>query len=100
MGKPVAHDLQQGLLTLPSIYYLEENPKDEAIGELLSGNALDESQAENLAVAIRESGALQRAVGDADKLRGRAREAIETLPDSAEHRALVDLTDYVVSRLH
>ena len=47
VGKPVAHDLQQGLLTLPSIYYLEDHPDDEAIRELLNGNTLEESQAED-----------------------------------------------------
>ena len=35
MGKPVASDLRQGLITLPAIYYLESNPKEQ----LSPGNA-------------------------------------------------------------
>jgi len=100
VGKPVAHDLQQGLLTLPSIYYLEENPDDEALGELLNGNTLEVVEAEALAMAIRQSGAVQRAIEDAEKLRGRARDALSALPASDERQALYDLTEYVVSRLH
>lgn len=100
IGKPVAHDLAQGLLTLPAIYYFEEHPQDEDIRSLLNGDSLDASRAETLVDAIRSSGALQQAIDDAEAQKMRALEALEAVPPSIERQALADLADYVVARLH
>ena len=43
MGKPVASDLRQGLITLPVLYYLENHPKDEDMRNILESNFCDEN---------------------------------------------------------
>jgi len=37
MGKPVAGDLLQGVLTLPAILFMEQHPEDNPIKEMLAG---------------------------------------------------------------
>ena len=37
VGKPVASDLRQGLITLPALYYLDDQPDDPVIGLMRNG---------------------------------------------------------------
>ena len=36
-GKPVGHDLRQGLLTLPAIFFFHEHPEDPDVAAFQSG---------------------------------------------------------------
>ena len=99
VGKPVAHDLQQGLMTLPTIYYYEDHPQDEDIQQILAGESLEESRALALAEAIRSSNGIRRVQDDAETHKSAALIALNELPPSVEKQALNDLADYVLARL-
>ena len=43
MGKPVASDLRQGLITLPVLYYLENHPSDTDLRNILESSFCDEN---------------------------------------------------------
>ena len=98
MGKPVASDLRQGLITLPALFYLETNPDDPILMGMLKSNFCDEDCINNLLASIRNSGAIHRSMDEARQAVSRALEALHQLPDGSERRALEDLARYIVER--
>ncbi len=98
VGKPVASDLRQGVITLPAIYYHEEKPDDENMRAVLTGNVYNDEVMKTLVDAIRKSGVIDRAMGEARSFIGKGIEAVRSLPQSAERGALIELAEYVVNR--
>lgn len=98
VGKPVASDLRQGLITLPTIYFSESHPDDPDMKILLSGNLPDEDGMTRLARKIRESGAIQRSMEEAHSLVATGLHALDSFPDCPQRMALVQLSRYFVDR--
>lgn len=98
VGKPLANDLRQGLITLPTLYYLESNPQDSELQAVLNGNLYNGALMDQLIESIRHSGAIQQALEDAQKYVDRGLAQLAYLPDCPEHAALEDLTIYIVRR--
>jgi len=98
VGKPVASDLRQGLITLPAIYYIEAHPDDPDLQLLLKGNHYHEESLTRLAEAIGESSAIGETMNVANQYVGRALNALRVLPDRPERKALEDLANYIVRR--
>jgi geranylgeranyl pyrophosphate synthase len=98
MGKPVASDLRQGLITLPALYYLETNPEDQIFQEMLKQNFYDEDSIGKLLISIRSSGAIQKSLEEANQAVMRGLLALNKLPDTPERQALQDLAYYIVER--
>jgi len=98
VGKPVASDLRQGLVTLPALYYLEAHPDDPDMETVLGGNHVGEAVMERLVASIRKSGAIHRALEEAREFVGRGEEILSAFPDNAERRALEGLGRYIVNR--
>ncbi|MEN6299477.1 MAG: polyprenyl synthetase family protein [Anaerolineaceae bacterium] len=98
IGKPVASDLRQGIITLPAIYYFE-NSNDRTILEIFSnGNNPFEDQMENLIDSIRNSDAISLAFQEAKRFVVHGREIFANHSDSVEKTALENLTNYIVDR--
>ena len=98
VGKPVANDLRQGLITLPAIIYLESHPEDPN-GHLFGiGNYFNEERVMGLAKAIRESSAIDKALDEARTFAERGLKALATFPASTERKALEDLANFIVHR--
>lgn len=100
VGKPVAHDLSQGLLTLPVFIFAEEQPDDAQIEKLFSGEALSDLESAQLVNDIQESGALSKSLEEARGHQLRAMESLQKIPAGPEKQALLDLAEYVLARLH
>jgi geranylgeranyl pyrophosphate synthase len=98
MGKPVASDLRQGLVTLPALYYLENNPSDNDMRTILESNFCDENCLNRLLVSIRESGAVQQSHEEAWLYVKKGLNGLDKLPKSKERKALEDLAEYIVDR--
>jgi len=98
MGKPVASDLRQGLITLPVLYYLENNPNDGDMKNILESSFCDEDCLSRLLDSIRESGSIQLAFDEARKSVKRGIDVLKQLPDSQERKALEDLASYIINR--
>jgi geranylgeranyl pyrophosphate synthase len=98
VGKPVASDLRQGLVTLPALCYLEGRPKDPDMLKLLNGGKADEESMERLIEAIRNSGAVKAALNEARLFVERGLRALDNMPETQERQALVDLSHYVIDR--
>jgi len=98
VGKPVASDLRQGLITLPALYYLDAVPNDPDMAAVLGGNHVGETVMSRLVASIRQSGAIQRAMGDAEGYVERALELLNQFPENTPRNALEGLARYFVSR--
>jgi geranylgeranyl pyrophosphate synthase len=98
MGKPVASDLRQGLITLPALYYFEAYPDDPDIKTVIDIGYCKEDCIQRLVDSIRASGAIQKAHGEAEESINRAVELLSHFPDSEERQALIDLARYIVFR--
>jgi len=98
VGKPVASDLRQGLVTLPAIYFLEAYPDDPDMAHIRSGTHYEETVMDRLITSIRESGAIQKAMEDAQRYIDQSLEILDEMPDNLERHALEDLTNYITDR--
>jgi geranylgeranyl pyrophosphate synthase len=97
VGKPVASDLRQGLITLPALYYFEQFPDDPDLQAVLQGST-NNGLIERVVAGIRASGAIQQALQEANDFVQRGIEILEEMPISVERQALYDLGDYIVCR--
>jgi geranylgeranyl pyrophosphate synthase len=98
MGKPVASDLRQGLITLPTLYYLENHPDDPDIKSILNGNRHDGMHLERLIQSVRESGAIHQALDEARLFVDKGLSALKQIPWNEERQALEELADYIIHR--
>lgn len=98
VGKPLASDLRQGLITLPAIIYYENKPDDADMMALVSGKPLKDAVFDRLIEAIRSSGAIDQAMEEASNYVNRAMKILETMPECPERQALIELTRYITHR--
>ena len=98
VGKPVASDLRQGLITLPALYFMESHPDDSDLKSVLSSSYSSETVITRLVESIRQSGAIQHSLQDAQDYMQRGLEMLYTFPENPFRQALEDLTRYLVNR--
>jgi geranylgeranyl pyrophosphate synthase len=98
VGKPLASDLRQGLITLPALYYIESHPDDLDMREILNGNRYNEERLDRVIAAIRASCAVEQSMQEARQFVERGLAALSDLPLGVEHQALENLANYIVQR--
>jgi len=97
VGKPVASDLRQGLVTLPAIYFIEANPHNEDMIKALKMTC-DHHCIERLIKAIRESGAVAQAAEEARGYIQRAIKSLDGMPVCPQKDALIQMAEYIINR--
>lgn len=98
VGKPVANDLRQGLITLPALYYFSEFPNNDVIKAVLNNGLIPQASMERLVEGIRESGAIEKSMNEARMHVERGLDALEEMPSGPEHQALEELANFVIAR--
>lgn len=98
VGKPVASDLRQGIVTLPVIDYLDLHPHDKRVDALLSDDYRTDEMVLPLVADVRASGAVDRAVAEARSYVQRSQTALLALPDNEARQSMFAVADYVVER--
>ncbi len=99
VGKPVANDLRQGLVTLPALNYYERHPDDPDMHKVLAGKNYNDIMFDRLVELIRQSGAIQQSLDEAREYTDRAQAILATFPAGPEHDALEELAGYILDRL-
>tara|TARA_Y100001968_G_scaffold189649_1_gene173810 strand:+ start:136 stop:1107 length:972 start_codon:yes stop_codon:yes gene_type:complete len=97
LGKPAASDLATGYLTAPALYALEEKP---ALATLIDREFSSSGDLEEALELVRNSNAISRTRDLAEKFAKDSRDAIDWLPESPYRTALMQLPDFVLSRLY
>ena len=99
VGKPVGSDLLQGLITLPTIYYIENHPDDPDVRALLEGNSVvNRDMMVRLVQSIRKSDAISISMNEAEKYVAESLCVLADMPIGTERQALEDLARYIVDR--
>ena len=98
VGKPVANDLRQGLVTLPTIYFRESNPDNQNLDTLLCGKNIDNESLNQLVSSIQSSGAVEKSIDKAQEYIDQALDALNELPMTPERQALESLSVYIIDR--
>jgi geranylgeranyl pyrophosphate synthase len=98
VGKPVASDLRQGIVTLPVIDYLDRHPADKRVDDLLHHNYHDDNAVLSIVADVRASGAIDRSIDEARNYVLNSRAALMRLPDSEARQTMLAVADYVVAR--
>ena len=97
LGKPVASDLREGIVTLPVLYFLREYPDDERVAAVVRDGG-DEALVQEVVAAIREAGAVDQALDRARRFVTQSKAALSILPEGDTRNILRELADYSVSR--
>lgn len=97
LGKPAGSDLKSGNLTAPALFAMEEKPYLEVLiqREFAKSGDLEEAIA-----LVNDSHGIERARALAAEYAHTAVQYLADLPDSDSRQALVNLTEYVLKRLH
>lgn len=98
LGKPVASDLRQGLITLPALYYLEKSPNDPVMQRIINNSHNGELEIERLVDDIRRSGAIEAAMEDARIYIAKSHALLDGMPSNKEREALESLANYIIDR--
>ncbi|MCL4562670.1 MAG: polyprenyl synthetase family protein [Chloroflexi bacterium] len=99
VGKPVGSDLRQGIITLPTLYYIENHPDDQGVKSLLDPDCQDfDKTGVKLVESIRNSDSIQMAYHEADQFVHRGIQNLDDLPRNPEREYLRELALYIVER--
>lgn len=98
VGKPVGSDLRQGIVTLPTIYFYEQDPRREALAPIFSHNGHSSEELDMVIEWIRTSPSIPAAHAEAREFANKAKSSLQALPDRLNRNALNQLADYVVER--
>ncbi len=101
IGKPAGNDLRQGMVTLPLIYALQEQPQNghhQQVQKLLNETNHDEQEIREVIDWVLAGGNVERAQKDAYAYADKAREALLQFPASPDRAILDELIDFVVQR--
>ncbi|MBW4643691.1 MAG: solanesyl diphosphate synthase [Goleter apudmare HA4340-LM2] len=97
LGKPAGSDLKSGNLTAPVLFALEEKPYLET---LIEREFAQEGDLEQALALIQDSQGIQRARELAAHHAKVAVEHLAIIPPSDSHQALINMAEYVLSRLY
>ncbi len=98
VGKPVGSDLRRGLITLPTLRYVEAHGSDPDLACALRGEC-DRATYDRLIDRIRRSDAIDAARHDASTAGQRAIQALRVFPESPHRAALIALVDEYARRV-
>ena len=100
LGKPIGHDLRQGIISLPVLLYHQHHQSlNGTFKQVVSGHA-NEGQIVETIEAIKASGAVDEALETARDFTQRARHALDIVPSGPPRDALLGLTSFTVQRDH
>ena len=103
IGKPAGNDLRQGMVTLPLIYALQEQPLNghlQEIHNVLNGTSHTEEEVLSIVEWVVNGVGVQQAQADAARYAAKARESLYHFSRSADRDILDELIDFVITRNH
>lgn len=98
MGKPVAQDLKQGVLTLPVIYALKNSPEKKLIRSLIENKDLTATHLREIVKEFANCGALSYSLGIAERYTYLAGRALAAIPANEAKKSLEALLDFIILR--
>ena len=97
LGKPVGSDLRQGLVTLPLLLFLQGEPEQPVVRQVLEGNSSPDLVQEAVQI-VAGSPAIDQALAVARRHAVQAKQALNGFSQSRYGTALLELADFTVRR--
>lgn len=99
-GKPVGADLQEGKLTLPMLYYLEQISADAKaeFADKFQNNTFTEAEIKALVAEVKNAGCDVKTRDEAGRYLALAADALALFPKNQETALLNDMLVYIQSR--
>ncbi len=99
VGKPVGSDLLQGIITLPTLYYIERHPQDPDVRCLMEKDfGCEPERIERMVQSVRTDEAIELSLDEARKSIEKGIGFLDEMPSGIEKQALEDLARYTVNR--
>lgn len=100
LGKPVGNDLAEGKVTLPLLYALTETTREETrmIETILKDCNYDRVPFSAVLEIIEKYKGVERAQERAQQFTARARQVIDSFPDSPYRKAVLTIADIITER--
>ena len=101
LGKPIGNDLRQGLLNLPTILYLIDQPDSPYATSILEGTGFhDESYGKKILEAIQGSSAINKSLQFINRHLAISQQQLEILPESGGRQSLLEMIIYLSKRVN
>lgn len=97
LGKPVGSDLINGVVTLPTLYAMENQDFKSLIKEFFK-NTFDMSLHHEITNYMNNSNAIERSYDYAKQLIQSAKDSVENLHHCDSKESLINLCDYIITR--
>ncbi|MBN2555385.1 MAG: polyprenyl synthetase family protein [Anaerolineales bacterium] len=98
LGKPVASDIQQGLITLPTLLFLEAPGGNPELQSRIQSNDLSDEEYHQLVAAICDSDAIDKARKVANTFLNSAEDSLNAFPEGPAREALFSITQSMRER--
>jgi octaprenyl-diphosphate synthase len=100
LGKPILCDLSEGRITLPLIYTLNNDGREnqKRVIELLKQKNQDRESLEEILKIVKSNGALDYTHKKAEEFSHKSREIISQFPKSTQQEALSLLSEFILKR--
>ena len=99
LGKPVGHDLLQGVLTLPAIMLMKRYPNDNPVEKLFKDPGQD-GQLQRALAMINDATIIDDCNQVIRQYCDTASASLDVLPDCSARRSLLELAGYILDRTH
>jgi geranylgeranyl pyrophosphate synthase len=97
IGKPVASDLRQGLVTLPALLYYEHKSNQGLVKSVIKGEAT-EAEIDHLVYSIRKDGAIEASMQIANEYVENGLQTLSNFPRCLERQSLESLAKFIIER--
>jgi geranylgeranyl pyrophosphate synthase len=98
MGKPVASDLVQGTITLPSLLLLKRYPDNNPVNRIFNNQGDKQQNIKQALDLVLNSGIIEECYRAASTYSKKACSNLDVLPHNESRQALLDLANYVLQR--
>ena len=102
LGKPAGHDLTQGTVTLPTMIYTsgltESSEARSRLEDVVSGARDQPAEVQRVVDEIRNSGALDAAMREAEHFANRSTSHAAIAPDPDTREMLTEIAEFVCDR--
>lgn len=98
LGKPVANDLKQGIVTLPVIFALAESPDRYRLAEIIRKKDKKEGEILEAITIIKKSEAIEKAFDVSNCYLAKAKRELENLPPGKATESLAYIADFIGQR--
>lgn len=100
LGKPVGNDLAEGKVTLPLLYSLADTTREETrmIETILKDRSYERVPFSTVLEIIEKYKGVEKAHERAQQFTARARQVIDTFPDSPYRKAVLTIADIITER--